>query len=84
MDDLRWFVNRKNKKSVKNHMSRAEIRRVVLAYLEKFFSTLILYKEFPVKQQLYVNIWKHDFYEQLNDEEKIEIYNKLKQNDNGN
>ena len=65
-------------------MSRAEIRRVVLAYLEKFFSTLILYKEFPVKQQLSINSWKHDFYEQLNDEEKIEIYNKLKQNDNGN
>ena len=65
-------------------MRRAEIRRVVLAYLEKFFSTLILYKEFPVKQQLSINSWKHDFYEQLNDEEKIEIYKKLKQNDDGN
>lgn len=65
-------------------MRRAEIRRVVLAYLEKFFSTLILYKEFPVKQQLSINLWKHDFYEQLTDEEKIEIYKKLKANDNGN
>ena len=76
--------NRKIKKSVTTDMKRAEVRRVVLAYLEKFFSTLILYKEFPVKQQLCINTWKHDFYEQLNDEEKIEVYKKVKQNDNGN
>lgn len=66
-------------------MKRAEVRRVVLAYLREFFSSFMLYKEFPVKQKMYAEIWALDMYEQLTDEQKISIYlKKSKKNDDGN
>lgn len=55
-------------------MKRAEIRRSVLTYLENFFSTFMLYKEFPVKQKIYASIWSLDMFEQLTDEQRIGIY----------
>lgn len=66
-------------------MKRAEVRRVVLAYLRKFFLSFMLYKEFPVKQKMYAEIWALDMYEQLTDEQRFAIYlKKTKKNDNGN
>ena len=85
MDDLRWFVNRKNKKSVMYSMKKAEIRTKVLAYLQDFFSTFMLYKEFPVKKKMYTEVWALDMYEQLTDEQRVAIYLKqTKKNDDGN
>lgn len=66
-------------------MKRAEVRRVVLAYLREFFLSFMLYKEFPVKQKMYAEIWALDMYEQLTDEQRFAIYlKKTKKNDNGN
>jgi len=66
-------------------MNRAERRRVVLAYLEEFFSSFMLYKEFTVKKKMYTEVWALDMYEQLTDEQKIAIYlQKTKKNDDGN
>jgi len=66
-------------------MKRAEVRRVVLAYLEEFFYSFMLYKEFPVKKKIYTEVWALDMYEQLTDEQRVAIYLKqTKKNDDGN
>jgi hypothetical protein len=66
-------------------MKRAEVRRVVLVHLREFFLSFMLYKEFPVKQKMYAEIWALDMYEQLNDEQRFAIYlKKTTKNDNGN
>lgn len=69
-------------------MRRAEVRREVLAYLDEFFSNFMLYKDFPVKQKMFVEVWKLDMYEQLTDEQRVAIYlkrvKKNLENDNGN
>jgi len=66
-------------------MKRAEIRRVVLVYLENFFyNNLPLHDDFPVKKQMYASIWALDMYEQLTDEQKYSLYLYQNQNDNGN
>ena len=66
-------------------MKKAEIRTKVLAYLQDFFSTFMLYKKFPVKQKIHIEVWALDMYEQLTDEQKVAIYlKKTKKNDNGN
>ena len=66
-------------------MKRAEVRRVVLVHLREFFLSFMLYKEFPVEQKMYAEIWALDMYEQLNDEQRFAIYlKKTTKNDNGN
>ena len=65
-------------------MKRHQVRRVVIEYLEDFLSNILLYKEFPVKQKMRNESLAQDIYEQLNDEERIEIHEKVKRNDNGN
>lgn len=74
MNDLRGFVNRKNKKSVIHDMKRAEIKTKVLAYLQDFFTTFMLYKEFPVKQKKYSKLWALSMYEELTEEQRVGIY----------
>ena len=59
-------------------MRRAEVRREVLKYLESFFSEIVLYQDEPVKQKMRVKSLARDFYEQLEDAEKQEIYLKIK------
>jgi len=61
-------------------MKRFKLRQEVLNYLREFFTTIILYKEFPVKQKICVETWAMDMYEQLSDEQRLEIYNKRKVN----
>jgi hypothetical protein len=59
-------------------MKRAEIKSSVLAYLKEFFTEFMLYKEFPVKQKRYTELWALEMYEKLTDKQKVGIY--LKQN----
>lgn len=58
-------------------MQRSQIRRTNIKYLEKFFSSIILYKDFPVKRTLLAESWAQDFYEQLDDEDKQALYNQI-------
>ena len=74
MDDLEGFVNRKNKKSVIHNMKSAEIKTRVLAYLQDFFATFMLYKEVSVKQKQYSKLWALSMYEELTEKQRIGIY----------
>lgn len=58
-------------------MNRAEIRRVIIDYLEKFYSDFMLYKEQPIVHKLHCKSWAQDMYEQFSDEEKEKLYFKL-------
>ena len=58
-------------------MNRSQIRRINIKYLEEFFSSIILYKDFPVKRQLRAESWAQDFYEQLSDEDKQVLYDQI-------
>jgi hypothetical protein len=66
-----------NKKSVFIDMNRSQIRRTNIKYLEEFFCSIILFKDFPVKRKLHAESWAQDFYEQLNDEDKQALYNQI-------
>jgi hypothetical protein len=77
MANIKWFVNSKIKKSVFIDMNRSQIRRTNIKYLEEFFSSIILFKDFPVKRTLRAESWAQDFYEQLNDEDKQALYNQI-------
>ena len=55
-------------------MKKAEIRTKVLAYLQDFFSTFMLYKEFPVKQKRYSELWALSMYDELTEEQRVGIY----------
>lgn len=59
-------------------MKRSEIRKEVLKYLENFLSKIVLYKEFPAKQKMRIESLAKDLYEQLGDEERQEIYFRIK------
>ena len=61
-------------------MKRSEIRRVNIKYLEEFFYSIILFKDFPVKRKLRAESWAQDFYEQLSDEDKQALYLQIKNN----
>lgn len=58
-------------------MNRAKRRRLILPYLKKFFLNFILYKEWPVRAKLAAKNWASDMYEQLDEDQKDELYNKL-------
>ena len=58
-------------------MNRSQIRRTNIKYLEKFFSSIILFKDFPVKRKLRAESWAQDFYEQLTDEDKQALYDQI-------
>ena len=55
-------------------MKRAEIKTKVLAYLNDFFVTFMLYKDQPVKKKIYSELWAFEMYDKLSDQEKIAIY----------
>ena len=77
MANIKWFVNNKKIKSVPMSMKRSEIRRVNIKYLEEFFYSIILFKDFPVKRKLRAESWAQDFYEQLSDEDKQALYDQI-------
>lgn len=58
-------------------MNRSQIRRTNIKYLEKFFRSIILFEDFPVKRTLRAEYWAQDFYEQLSDEDKQALYNQI-------
>lgn len=56
------------------NMKKAEVRTKVLAYLQDFFSTFMLYKKFPVKQKKYSELWALNMYDELTEEQRVGIY----------
>lgn len=58
-------------------MKRAEIRREIIAYLNKFYSDFMLYKDKPILNKMHCEIWSADMYEQLTESQKISLYLKL-------
>ncbi len=58
--------------------SRCNIRTEVINYLDKFFSDFILYKSFPIKQKLARKHWVDTMYEELSQQQREEIFNKIK------
>ena len=58
--------------------SRYDVRKGVIDYLDKFFSNFILYKNFPIKQKLARKHWVDTIYEELSQQQREEIFNKIK------
>ena len=66
------------KNKSKSKESRYNIRAKVMNYLDRFFSNFILHRDFPVKQKLARKHWVDTFYEELTQEDREEIFNKIK------
>ena len=58
-------------------MRRAERRREIIAYLDKFYSEFMLYRDKPILNKMHCQIWSADMYEQLTESQKISLYLKL-------
>ena len=58
--------------------SRYDVRQEVLSYLDRFFSNFILHRDFPIKQKLLRKHWVDTIYEELNQEQREEIFSKIK------
>lgn len=55
-------------------MNRTQIRYTNIKYLRDFFNSIILFQDFPVKRELRAESWAENFYEQLSDQDKQELY----------
>ena len=58
-------------------MGRAEVRREIITYLNKFYSDFMLYKNKPILNKINREIWSASMYDQLTESQKISLYLKL-------